>query len=391
MTGKARGSIEERIKAARRVAPFGFRWEADALHPDEREAPIRRTIFDLFAQHRRKDRVAKILNQAGHRTRSGHEFRATGIERVLMSQVGAPDQPGWGIVSNEVLDVVPADLWERCNAILFAQKEPGRAPRKSVAHLFSGLVQCNCGSPMYVPDRRTTYVCQNCRNTVGEADLEAVFVGLIEAPAGTTAGRAGPPPGAGGPMMREVIAHWPRLLFEERRQVVECLVARVVAGQNELSVHWKGTEPSREKSTKEPRKSFSRPPASRTVTPDDFRAKWGTEAEALRRRNATVSAAELCEEILNDFDAFVAAGSEVSLNLQEAAAESGYSPDHLGALVRQGKIPNAGRPNAPRIRRSDLPRKPSSLRPPSRDIKLVGATPGQIARAVVNSEKGAKR
>ena len=173
--------------------------------------------------------------------------------------------------------------------------------------------------------------------------------------------------------------------------MVECLVARVVAGQNELSIHWQGVEPSREKSTKEPGKRFSRPSRAGTVTPDDFRAKWGTEAEALRRRNARVSAAELCEEILNDFDAFVAAESEVSLNLQEAAAEAGYSPDHLGALVRQGKIANAGRPNAPRIRRSDLPRKPTRLRPPPRDIKLVGATSGQIARAVVTSKPGDPR
>lgn len=44
-----------------------------------------------------------------------------------------------------------------------------------------------------------------------------------------------------------------------------------------------------------------------------------------------------------------------TLNLQEAARESGFSSDHLGELVRQGKIPNAGRRNAPRILRADLP------------------------------------
>jgi hypothetical protein len=36
---------------------------------------------------------------------------------------------------------------------------------------------------------------------------------------------------------------------------------------------------------------------------------------------------------------------------------SGYSADHLGELVREGKIPNAGRKNAPLIRRLDLPMK----------------------------------
>lgn len=46
-----------------------------------------------------------------------------------------------------------------------------------------------------------------------------------------------------------------------------------------------------------------------------------------------------------------------ALPLAEAAAESGYSGDHLGRLVREGVIPNAGRKHAPRICRSDLPRR----------------------------------
>lgn len=127
------------------------------------------------------------------------------------------------------------------------------------------------------------------------------------------------------------------------------------------------------------------------MSPEEFRAKWRTEAEALRRRHAIVDGAELCAEILADFDAVVATEMEAALNLQEAAAESGYSPDHLGALIRQGKIPNAGRPKAPRIRRQDLPRKTSRLRPSPPTFRLLGATPGQIARAVVDSTKGATR
>ena len=44
----------------------------------------------------------------------------------------------------------------------------------------------------------------------------------------------------------------------------------------------------------------------------------------------------------------------------EAARRSGYSADHLGRLVRDGKIPNAGRPGAPSIARRGLPRKASA-------------------------------
>lgn len=45
------------------------------------------------------------------------------------------------------------------------------------------------------------------------------------------------------------------------------------------------------------------------------------------------------------------------LTLQEASRISGYSADHLGRAVREGKVPNAGRYRAPRIRLRDLPKK----------------------------------
>jgi hypothetical protein len=42
------------------------------------------------------------------------------------------------------------------------------------------------------------------------------------------------------------------------------------------------------------------------------------------------------------------------LTLQGAADESGYSLDHLGRMLRERKIPNAGRKGKPLIRRADL-------------------------------------
>lgn len=127
------------------------------------------------------------------------------------------------------------------------------------------------------------------------------------------------------------------------------------------------------------------------MTASEFEAKWSAEAVAMRRRKVQVDGAALCDEMLADFRLVMAADRETLLNLTEAAAESGYSPDHLGALVRQGVIPNAGRPKSPKIKRSDLPLKPSRLRPPPPAFKLVSATPGRIVRAVVDSTKGESR
>ncbi len=47
--------------------------------------------------------------------------------------------------------------------------------------------------------------------------------------------------------------------------------------------------------------------------------------------------------------------------LTEAAAQSGYSVDHLSRLLRETKLPNAGRKGAPRIKAVDLPTKSSRV------------------------------
>ena len=114
-------------------------------------------------------------------------------------------------------------------------------------------------------------------------------------------------------------------------------------------------------------------------TLDACLAKWTAEADSLRRLGAQVDGAKLIEAIVADFQAVNRADDA------EAARESGYSSEHLGKLLRRGTIPNAGRKNAPRIRRRHLPYKPSALREALDAPRLVGVTPGQIARAVVTS------
>ena len=85
---------------------------------------------------------------------------------------------------------------------------------------------------------------------------------------------------------------------------------------------------------------------------------WRDRAEGLRRYS--VPASNAYEDAATELDQALRALGEASLSLVQAAQESGYSADHLGSLVRNGKIPNAGRRNAPRIRRSDLPIKAST-------------------------------
>jgi hypothetical protein len=87
---------------------------------------------------------------------------------------------------------------------------------------------------------------------------------------------------------------------------------------------------------------------------------WRERAASIRRyapevANAWEDAATELETTLRDIGADL-------LSLQAAARESGYSPDHLGRLIRRGKLTNHGREHAPKVRRAELPRKPVTAR-----------------------------
>ena len=85
-------------------------------------------------------------------------------------------------------------------------------------------------------------------------------------------------------------------------------------------------------------------------------ADWRRQAKSLRRYGGETPATAI-ERCAEDLEATLVERDETTFSLVEASRESGYSADHLGRLVRDGKIPNAGRPGAPRIALKDLPRK----------------------------------
>ena len=115
-------------------------------------------------------------------------------------------------------------------------------------------------------------------------------------------------------------------------------------------------------------------------------AKWQAEAETMRRRGVQVNGAALCDEILRDLEGVLRAEEDQLLTLTDAAAFSGYSLDHLGRMIREGKIKNAGRKGSPRIRAGDLPRRPGAVRARTGGYDPV-ADAREIARRVVGRRK----
>jgi site-specific DNA recombinase len=174
------------------AAPFGYQWHDGKLLSDPKEGPVRKLLYELFREYRRKKTVARLLNGKGYRTRNGSGFSDTTVARLIRDPTAKgvrranytqttnnkkawKQKPQCEWVLSTVEAIVSEDLWNECNAILDQRKGTGKRPTKQTVHLFAGLAFCACGGKMYVPSNSPKYICKACRNKIPIIDLDAVF------------------------------------------------------------------------------------------------------------------------------------------------------------------------------------------------------------------------
>lgn len=193
ITDRVRASINIRAKLGKTLggaAPFGYMWKDKRLVMNPTEAPVRKLMYELFAEQKRRKSVAKHLNNLGYRTRNGSRFTDTTVMRLLQDPTAkglyranhtyrdfkgklfVKPESEW--VMTPVEAIITEDLWNQCNSLLAKRKADKPLGPKPV-HLFAGLLYCGCGQRMYVFSRSPKYICPKCRNKIPMEDIEAVF------------------------------------------------------------------------------------------------------------------------------------------------------------------------------------------------------------------------
>jgi site-specific DNA recombinase len=198
ITDRIKASILVRAKLGKSLggaAPFGYMWKDKHLVVNPTEAPVRKLMYELFVEDKRRKSVARKLNDQGYRTRNGSKFTDTTVVRLLQDTTAKGlyrsnhtyrDQhrkllmkPETEWVHSPVEAVVSEELWDRCNRLLEKRKDT-RPPGPKPVHLFAGLLHCGCGHKMYVFSRTPKYVCLKCRNKIPIEDIESIFRSQLE-------------------------------------------------------------------------------------------------------------------------------------------------------------------------------------------------------------------
>lgn len=176
-------------------ASFGYKWEGKELIIDEKEAPVRKLIYDLFLKSKRKKTTASELNNMGYRTRNGSKFSDTTIDRLLRdssakgirlsnytktkSRSGSwvlKSEEEW--VRNPCPKIVSEEIWDECNRILEAQTEKRTTKGPRPVRLLAGFIYCEyCGKKMYVfhEGKNQNYACKGCKIRIPESDLDSIY------------------------------------------------------------------------------------------------------------------------------------------------------------------------------------------------------------------------
>jgi site-specific DNA recombinase len=195
ISSRVAASVPIRAKLGKSLggaASFGYAWKDKVLVIDEKEAPIRKLMYEIFLKQRRIKTTADVLNSMGYRTRKGDLFSDNTVNRLLRDptakgerranytkSTGANKQ--WELKPKSDWIIIPcpaiidSETWDECNLILDEQEGKRKKAGRKPIHLLSGFVLCHCGNGMYITHSSNNYACKKCKNRIAAPDLDSIY------------------------------------------------------------------------------------------------------------------------------------------------------------------------------------------------------------------------
>ena len=129
--------------------PLGYKLVNKKLVIDPLTAPIVQKAFELYADGKTVADICRILNAEGHRTSRNAKFGRSSFSKMFRNEtyIGIYQYQDYR-AENAVPAIIDQPLWDRVQARLSDQKQPGSFKAKRV-YLLSGKLFCgHCGSHM---------------------------------------------------------------------------------------------------------------------------------------------------------------------------------------------------------------------------------------------------
>lgn len=171
------------------VPPFGYKVEDKRYLINEAEAITVRRIFELYAMGYGLSRIARTLEEEGHKTRDGQSFIPNTLKRMIKNPIHKgqytynkfetkryrkKDGDNAIIIEDNHPAIVSKDLWKVANARLDAMNKQYKEKTKPTGrvYLFTGLLKCGvCGgacSGIRGNRNASYYLCATTRHRIGK-------------------------------------------------------------------------------------------------------------------------------------------------------------------------------------------------------------------------------
>jgi hypothetical protein len=124
-----------------------------------------------------------------------------------------------------------------------------------------------------------------------------------------------------------------------------------------------------------------------TATEHHLIEEWRRKSDE-HREFGNPGAARAFQEAADQLEARLQEHRDELLTLGEASGACVLTADHLGRMIREGRLPNHGRKGAPRIRRSDLPAHGGAPATRVAGSDGPGDTVGRLFRDIASKKRG---